>query len=660
MKRVLSHLAIAVVFAGAARPDFQTGLAAYRQGDYAAALREWQPVAEQGDANAQYNLGLLYALGQGVPQDFKRAAEWYEKAARQGVAAAQYNLGVIYANGQGVPQNVTEARQWFARAAEQGVAQAEDSLGYFYGAGQGIPKNFAEAEKWYRRAAEKGIASAQFNLGVMYDLGQGVERDFAEALKWYRKAAAQGYAGAMTNIGILYYNAEGVERDLAEAYAWFSRAEKAGDSRAAQLARVVQSRIPPRDLQRARELAANWKPEPPQAVAEEDGLFLRPATTQKIAAADRSIPPAATPAPLPPAKPRIIRNEWTGVERTVAVGDVHGDFEQFVMVLESAGLLDGEGNWVGGRTHLVQTGDVLDRGPDSRKVMDLLMKLEKQAEAAGGRVHVLIGNHEAMNVYGDLRFVSPGEFAAYLDDNSEPARRFSYERAREAQQGEAKPVLDRGQWNAENPPGILEHRAALSPEGPYGKWITGHNAAVKIDDTLYVHAGVSPKYADWTLDAMNEEVREELRNSQRLHGGIVIDEQGPLWYRGLAEGDETRLGPLVDRLLRTFGVSRIVIGHSYSGGAVMPRFGGRVLMVDAGISRVYDNIGKVAALLVEEGKAWALHRGQKLELPKDNGPDLLRYLKEAAELDPTPSPLETLIAEVESRLNTGQVNEVVK
>ncbi len=642
MQRVLYYLAAVVVLSVAACADFQAGLTAYRQGDYAAALSEWQPIAEQGDANAQYNMGLLYALGQGVPQDFKRAAEWYEKAARQGVAAAQYNLGVIYANGQGVPQNVTEAREWFTRAAEQGVAQAEDSLGYFYGSGQGIAKNYAEAEKWYRRAAEKGIASAQFNLGVMYDLGQAVPRDFAEALKWYRKAAEQGYANAMTNIGILYYNAEGVPRDLAEAYAWFSRAEKAGDARAGRLARIVISRIPRRDLERARELAANWKPEPPKAVEDEEGLFLRPATSRQVAAADRTTHPPAAPAP--PAPPRVMRNEWTGVERTVAIGDVHGDFEQFVLVLESAGLMDGEGNWVGGRTHLVQTGDVLDRGPDSRKVMDLLMKLEKQAEAAGGCVHVLIGNHEAMNVYGDLRFVSPGEFAAFSGD---PAGRFSLD---QGPQAEARPVLDRAQWDPGQMPGLAQHRVALSPGGPYGKWITGHNAVVKIDDTLYVHAGISPKYAGWTLDAINERVREELRNPQQLHGGIVIDEQGPLWYRGLAEGDEAALGPPVDELMRNFGVSRVVIGHTYAGGAVMPRFGGRVLMVDAGISRVYDNTGKVAALLVEDGKAWALHRGQKLELPKDGGPDLLRYLKEAAALDPRPSPLEARIAQLESRL----------
>ena len=92
---------------------------------------------------------------------------------------------------------------------------------------------------------------------------------------------------------------------------------------------------------------------------------------------------------------------WTGVERTVAVGDVHGDYDQLAAVLKSAGLIDEQGNWSGGKTHLVQNGDVLDRGPDSRKAMDLLMRLEKQAAEAGGYVHALIGNHEAMNVYGD-------------------------------------------------------------------------------------------------------------------------------------------------------------------------------------------------------------------------------------------------------------------
>ena len=601
----------------------------------------------------------MYAQGKGVPQDYAKAAEWYRKAAEQGVAAAQYNLGVIYANGQGVPQNITEARKWFEKAAEQDVGLAEDSLGTFFGSGQGQPKDYAEAQKWYRKAAEKGIASAQFNLAVMYDLGQGVERNYAEALKWYRMAADQGYASAMTNIGILYYNAQGVPRDLVEAYAWFSRAAKAGDERGAQLLRITESRMKPGDVKKGQEVAANWKPKPPTRTEEVENLFLKPATPTPtlVASADRTAPAApAQPKPAPSrelAKIPARRYEWTGVERIVAVGDVHGDFEQFVRVLESASLIDGNGNWVGGKTHLVQTGDIVDRGPDSRKVMDLLMKLEKQADAAGGAVHCLIGNHEAMDVYGDYRYVSPAEFGAFRTETSEAARDFSYQRAKADLAAAARPEADRAKWNSENPPGMAEHRAALSPTGPYGSWIAGHNAAVKIDDNLFVHAGISEKYANWTLDQLNREVRDELTHMEKLHGGVVTDEEGPLWYHALAKGDESQLQPLVDKLVRHFGVSRIVIGHSYANAAITPRFGGKVILVDIGLSRIYDNIGKLGCLLIENGKPYALHRGQKLELPKDEGPDMLRYLKQAAALDPQPSPLAKRIEALEAKAGTA-------
>src|SRR5665213_4193263 len=116
------------------------------------------------------------------------------------------------------------------------------------------------------------------------------------------------------------------------------------------------------------------------------------------------------------------QSEWTGVERVVAVGDVHGDYGAFVEVLRMAGLIDRQNRWTGGGTHLVQVGDVCDRGPDTRKVMDLLMDLEKQAARAGGHVHALLGNHEVMNLMGDLRYTTPGEFAAFADAHSEQLR----------------------------------------------------------------------------------------------------------------------------------------------------------------------------------------------------------------------------------------------
>jgi len=356
---------------------------------------------------------------------------------------------------------------------------------------------------------------------------------------------------------------------------------------------------------------------------------------------------AARQAPRTQSSPPAQQAVWTGVERIVAVGDVHGDFEQFVSVLESAGLVDGQGNWTGGKTHLVQTGDVVDRGPDSRRIMDLLMKLEQQAASAGGRVHALTGNHEAMDVYGDLRYVSPGELASYRELNTHDV---SYIENRSALTADAKPELDRTRWKSDSVPGFAEHRAAFSPEGKYGKWIRGHNAMIKIDDTLLAHAGLGPKYASWSLDQINNEVRDELNHFEKLHGGIVTDEEGPLWYRDLAKADEAGLQPFVSALLSHFGAKRIVIGHTYTNAAITPRFQGQAILVDIGLSRVYDNVSKIACLVIENGKAYALHRGQGLALPNDDDADMLRYLKQAAALDPKPSPLEPRIAALETRL----------
>ncbi len=675
MKKIALFCLVTAVLGAA---DFQTGLDAFKRGDFATALHEWQPIADAGDPHAQYNLGLLYARGQGVAQDYRQAASWYQKAAEQGVAAAQYNLGVMYANGQGVPASPQDASKWFLKAAEQGVIDAANGLGRMYYEGEGAFRNYGEAEKWYRKAADQGVASAAFNLGVMYDLGQGVPKDYTEALKWYRKAADEGYAGAMANIGILYYNAQGVKRDLVEAYAWFARAQKLGDPRAGELLSAASNKLKPGDLKKAQTQVAQWQPPAKRETPVVEAQLFKPRPEPKVAAERTQAepaasqaqqtppaPPAATPsqapapaktpetAPATPQEPPSAKPPheehpavWEGVERIVAVGDVHGDYEQFAAVLASAGLIDGSGDWTGGKTHLVQNGDVVDRGPDSRAVMDLLMKLEKQAAAAGGAVHALIGNHEAMNVYGDLRYVSPGEFASYTH-GPDATRDVSFA-DRAALSETANPSIVRvSVAPAERPAGFAEHRAAFAPDGVYGRWIRGHDAVIKIDRTLFVHGGLGAKYADWTIDRINGEVRAELNDFTRLHGGIVTDEEGPLWYRDLATGDEERLAPLVDDLLQHFDVDRIVIGHSYAQAAITPRFGGKVVLIDIGLSRVYDNIGKMGCLEIKDGKAVAIHRGQRLELPKDeSGPDMLRYLKEAAALDPPPSPLLKRIADL--------------
>jgi hypothetical protein len=332
---------------------------------------------------------------------------------------------------------------------------------------------------------------------------------------------------------------------------------------------------------------------------------------------------------------------WTGVGRVVAVGDVHGDYKAFTEVLRSAGVIDGKGRWTGGDTHLVQTGDILDRGAESRKVMDLLMSMEKEAAKAGGGVHTLIGNHEAMNIYGDLRYVSPGEFAAFRTADSVDLRGRMWEQY--VQTLGSDPGQDaKKKWEDQHPLGWVEHRAAFGPAGTYGKWLRSKNAIIKINDTLYLHGGISPRLLSMSVQDVNNEVGDELRDFKKLTSdSLVMAEDGPLWYRGLAQGRETDLTDHVYKLLQTYGAKRIVIGHTPTAGAVLARFGGKVVMIDVGLSVFYGS--RRACLLIEGDKLYAIHRGDKLSMPVDSTKAYLSYLEEVEKLEPDPALLKSYI-----------------
>ena len=324
--------------------------------------------------------------------------------------------------------------------------------------------------------------------------------------------------------------------------------------------------------------------------------------------------------------------------RIVALGDVHGDFDVFVRVLRDAGVIDDKNKWKGGATTLVQTGDVLDRGPASRKVMDLLMDLEKQAGRAGGRVHALIGNHEVMNLVGDLRYVSAGEYAAFASGGSAELRDRAYEVLADPQLKEDANY--RQEWMKSRPLGWVEHRQAFGPNGKYGKWIRGHQAVARVNDFIFLHGGISPTLTETSVEAINARVAKELEAVDKLTEGLAVAEDGPFWYRGLAQAPEAELADHVDRVLTTFGVKHVVIGHTVTPGAVVPRFDGKVVMIDVGMSAFYG--GPPACLIVENGAAFAMHRGTKLQLPI--GGDIVPYLKAAAALDPAPSRILPLIA----------------
>jgi Calcineurin-like phosphoesterase len=296
---------------------------------------------------------------------------------------------------------------------------------------------------------------------------------------------------------------------------------------------------------------------------------------------------AAAPPPTPQASPRLedlVPDTFSGVERVVAVGDVHGDVEALKDVLRLAGLIDDKGRWSGGKTHLVQTGDIPDRGERTREAFELLMRLEGEALAAGGRVHALLGNHEVMNMLGDLRYVTPGELASFAD------------------QGADAPGTPRG---------AAGHREAYGLTGRYGRWLRGHPAVVRINDTLFVHGGVAPVVPAKTLAELNRWVRQDLFPGNPPGGGK--DAQGPLWFRGYAQGAEEVAGPGLDEVLRRFGAKRMVMGHTTDrDGKIRTRFGGKAVFIDTGLSTGYGR--HLAALELRGGRVTALYREGRVEL----------------------------------------------
>jgi TPR repeat protein len=197
--------------------------------DYAEAARWYRKAADQGNAKAQYGVGFMYDSGKGVPQDYSEAVGWYRKAADQGNAKAQYGLALMYHEGKGVPRDYAKAVDWCRKAADQGYAKAQYALGYTYFEGKEVPQDHSEAVRWYRKAADQGYAEAQSDLGYMYSQGEGVPQDYNEAVGWYRKAADQGHASAQSALGYAYSEGKGVPRDYAQSARWYRKAAKQGD-----------------------------------------------------------------------------------------------------------------------------------------------------------------------------------------------------------------------------------------------------------------------------------------------------------------------------------------------------------------------------------------------------------------------------------------------
>ena len=341
----------------------------------------------------------------------------------------------------------------------------------------------------------------------------------------------------------------------------------------------------------------------------------------------------------------VVANTHSQTQRVVAISDVHGAYDSMVRTLLAAGILDEDLTWAAEASHLVITGDLLDRGADSRKVMDLVMRLEEEALQSGGQVHQLLGNHEVMNLIGDLRYVAKGEYAAFAEEESAEDRERWFQHYFESLASEEDEASARASFDELAPPGFFAHRKAFAADGHYGKWLLEKPLIAVINGTAFVHGGLPPLVAELGLDGINDKLGAELSAYTRqmnvlndagllspivnfydhpdaisnfpvdpmrsqevidagklvreLHESSINSSDGPLWYRGTVG-----CGPLIEseRLeaaLDALGADRVVIGHTPTlTRRVLQRLGGRVIEIDTGmLQAAYNGVGN--ALLLE-------------------------------------------------------------
>jgi hypothetical protein len=296
-------------------------------------------------------------------------------------------------------------------------------------------------------------------------------------------------------------------------------------------------------------------------------------------------------------------------QRIIAVGDLHGDYQAWLDIARAAGLIDVDGHWSGGSTTLVQMGDVTDRGPDSLKIIRSLQQLEREAPRKGGKVIVVLGDHEAMNLLGDNRYTTAGEYAAFADSQSSARRDRVYESNRahveafsHAQDAKLTPAQIRNMWMDQHPLGWVEHRIAWGPSGPLGQWATSNPAIVKIGGTLFAHGGITAEYAKFPLETINKRIAAAMAAGDDGRNTVLYDPLGPLWYRGLVRADadaqaaRTAAKPpapplTVDQelgaVLSAYGAQRLVIGHTPNLKGIQITNGGRLALIDTGITRFY-------------------------------------------------------------------------
>jgi len=344
--------------------------------------------------------------------------------------------------------------------------------------------------------------------------------------------------------------------------------------------------------------------------------------------------------------------------RVVVFADVHGAYPELVELLQEVRVIDADTNWIGGNTHLVSLGDLIDRGAESRKVLQLLIKLETQAAAAGGALHLVLGNHEVMVMSGDLRYVSREEYGAFAGDETGAEREALLDSLRMSEPNISEEEL-RLKFERYYPPGFLGLQRAFASDGEIGRWLLQKPLVLRVNDKLYMHGGISNAIAELSIGEINDyksdlveyvSLVESLRGAgvldrhvdfwgrrahlngkaeavlaadpqarpawfaefarlAELESALVFTTDSPIWYRGSAYCHPYAESFNTERLLKRTGTRQLVVGHTPDPRGALQRLDGQVLRLDTGMLKAVYR-GRATALVQEQGKQYLHYAGQ--------------------------------------------------
>ncbi len=336
---------------------------------------------------------------------------------------------------------------------------------------------------------------------------------------------------------------------------------------------------------------------------------------------------------------RNLEFSFTTESPIYVVGDVHGAYSSILTTLKSISLVDEKNQWTGGTAHFVSLGDLMDRGPSSRKVLDLYMNLQIQADKAGGKFHVVLGNHEVMNLIGDLRYLSDKEIAEFAPDETPERRKLAFNRYIKWHQLADTPA-NLSEFDKQFSSGYFARQDSFSLSGKYGQWLTGLPFVIQINDQIFAHGGLSQKTENYTLENLNIELNHTLieylsslqyfidkqhlsfvvpftkrkaiidslvkssykKRYLKAENHFLFSNESPTWFRGNAichpyfEQDN-----LISRLDR-WRSKRLWVGHTTSQTrAPLHRLDGTLMVMDTGmLNSHYDGEPWVAKIVANK------------------------------------------------------------